>query len=63
MDEQEDEDTPFIEDKSDIRFEEARDGVHFFMCPFECDLRHFRYIQKGDPVTDTTDTLPNVFIR
>jgi hypothetical protein len=62
-DEEEDEDTPFVEDnKSDIRFEDARDGDHF-MCPFQCDLCHFRNIQKRDPLSGTTDTLLEACIR
>ena len=61
-DELEVENTPFFEDKSEVRFEDARNGDHF-MCPFQCDLCHFRNIQKRDPVSDTTDALLKVFIR
>jgi hypothetical protein len=34
------------------RFLSARNGDHF-MCPFQCDLCHFRNIQKRDPTPDT----------
>jgi hypothetical protein len=57
-----DEDAPFFEDKSDIRFEKVGNGAHY-MCPVNCYLYHFRHIHKSDPVSGTTIDLLRVRIR
>ena len=44
------------------RFLHARDGDHL-MCPFQCDLCHFRNIQKRDPGPDPRDAYAMMAIR
>ena len=38
-----------IDPGEDNKFNEGRNGDHL-MCPFQCDLCHFRNIQKRDPI-------------
>jgi hypothetical protein len=57
-----DDDIPFEADGDDVRFETARDGDQY-MCPFQCDLCHFRNIQKRDPGIDPKDKFMLVCVR
>ena len=44
------------------RYKGARDGDHL-MCPFQCDLCHFRNIQKRDPGSDPRDEVLQKALR
>ena len=39
------------EEKDQRRYRSARNGDHLMKVPFECDLCHFRNMNKRDPVS------------
>jgi hypothetical protein len=51
-----------LESDDPDRFRKARDGDHL-MCPFQCDVCHFRNIQGRSPSEDHHDKLFMLCIR